>query len=103
MAHGVCPWWLGYGLLVPFRRLLENPVRLLGPWVKEGMLVVEPGCGMGFFTLDLANMVGPSGRVVAVDVQERMLAGLRRRAARAGLAGQVETRLADPKGLGLGD
>ena len=103
MVQRVCPWWLGYGLLVPFRRLLEDPVRLLGPWVRDGMLVMEPGCGMGFFTLDLARMVGPSGRVVAVDVQERMLAGLRRRAARAGLAGRVETRLAGPQGLGLGD
>lgn len=103
MAHRVCPWWLGYGLLVPFRRFLEDPVRLLGAWVKEGMLVVEPGCGMGFFTLDLARMVGPAGRVVAVDVQERMLAGLRRRAARARLGGRIEARLAGPDGLGLGD
>lgn len=103
MAHRVCPWWLGYGLLVPFRRLLEDPVRLLGPWVRDGMLVVEPGCGMGYFTLDLARMVGPAGRVVAVDVQERMLGGLRRRADRAGLDGRIETRLAGPQGLGLGD
>ena len=61
MGQRVCPWWLGYGLLVPFRRLLEDPVRLLGPWVRDGMLVVEPGCGMGYFTLDLARMVGAGG------------------------------------------
>lgn len=103
MAQHVCPWWLGYGLLLPFRRLLEHPTRMLGPWVRDGMLVVEPGCGMGYFTLDLARMVGPTGRVVAVDVQERMLAGLRRRAARAGLGERIETRLAGPSGLGLGD
>jgi ubiquinone/menaquinone biosynthesis C-methylase UbiE len=103
MAPRVCPWWLGYGLLVPFRRLVENPVRMLGPWVREGMLVVEPGCGMGFFTLDLARLVGTSGRVVAVDVQARMLAGLRRRAVRAGLSNRIETRLAGATGLGLGD
>ncbi len=103
MAQGVCPWWLGYGLLFPFRKLLEHPTKMLGPWVREGMLVIEPGCGMGYFTLDLARMVGPAGRVVAIDVQERMLAGLRRRAARAGLGERIETRLAGPSGLGRGD
>lgn len=77
MAKHVCPWWLGYWLVSPLRRLWEHPVRMLGPFVREGMLVLEPGCGMGFFTLDLARMVGPRGRVVAVDVQERMLAGSR--------------------------
>jgi precorrin-6B methylase 2 len=41
---------------------------------------------MEFFTLELARLVGPAGRVVAIDVQPRMLAGLARSAARAGLA-----------------
>jgi len=67
------------------------------------MLVIEPGPGMGFFTLELARLVGPQGRVVAVDVQERMLAALRRRAARAGLADRLETRLATPGDLGVAD
>jgi SAM-dependent methyltransferase len=67
------------------------------------MLVVEPGCGMGFFTLDLARMVGPDGRVVAIDLQAKMLAGLRRRAARAGLEGRIDMRLARPDCLGIAD
>ncbi len=103
MAHRVCPWWLGYWLLIPFRRLREHPVRIVGPHVREGMLVLEPGCGMGYFTLDVARMVGPSGRVVAVDVQERMLAGLRRRARRAGVLDRIDARLAKPDTLGVAD
>jgi ubiquinone/menaquinone biosynthesis C-methylase UbiE len=103
MAHGVCPWWLGYWLVNPLRRLWESPVKLLGPFVRESMTVLEPGCGMGYFTLDVARMVGPAGRVVAVDLQERMLAGLRRRAARAGLLERIEIRQARPDGLCLGD
>lgn len=102
MAH-TCPWWFGYFLLNPLRRLTQNPSRLLRPLVREGMTVVEPGCGMGYFTLDLARMVGPRGRVVAVDLQERMLAGLRRRAARAGLAGRIDARLARADHLGIDD
>jgi ubiquinone/menaquinone biosynthesis C-methylase UbiE len=98
-----CPWWFGYFLLNPFRRLVQKPSRILRPFVRPGMLVVEPGCGMGFFTLDLARMVGPRGRVVAVDLQEKMLAGLRRRAAHAGLEGAIDARLAQPDRLGIAD
>jgi ubiquinone/menaquinone biosynthesis C-methylase UbiE len=47
------------------------------------MTVLEPGPGMGAFTLELARLVGSSGRVVAVDVQSKMLDGLKRRAKRA--------------------
>jgi ubiquinone/menaquinone biosynthesis C-methylase UbiE len=98
-----CPWWFGYFLLNPFRRLVQGPARILGPFVRPGMVVLEPGCGMGFFTLDLARMVAPGGRVVAIDLQEQMLAGLRRRAARAGLEERIETRLAQPDRLGIDD
>jgi ubiquinone/menaquinone biosynthesis C-methylase UbiE len=87
--HHVCPWWLGYLLVNPLRRLIEPPGRLLGPYVRPGMTVVEPGCGMGYFTLPLARMVGPSGRVIAVDLQEKMIRGLVRRARRAGLADRI--------------
>jgi ubiquinone/menaquinone biosynthesis C-methylase UbiE len=72
------------------RRLFESPERILGPNVRPGMTVLEPGCGMGFFTLPLARMVGPEGRVVAVDVQPRMIGGLVRRACKAGLSGRIE-------------
>jgi SAM-dependent methyltransferase len=98
-----CPWWFGYFLLNPMRRLAQGPRRVLGPFVRPGMLVVEPGCGMGFFTLDLARMVSPRGRVVAIDLQEKMLEGLRRRAARAGLEGAIDVRLAQPDRLGIAD
>jgi ubiquinone/menaquinone biosynthesis C-methylase UbiE len=103
MSHRVCPWWLGYLLASPVRRLLHDPARILAPHVREGMAVLEPGPGMGFFTLELARRVGPSGRVVAIDVQPRMLAGLRRRAARASLERRIETRQARPDSLGVED
>lgn len=103
MAHRVCPWWLGYALVVPLRRLVQDPAVILAPHVAPGMTVLEPGAGMGYFTLELARRVGPSGKVVAVDVQPRMLSSLARRAGRAGLAERVETRVAKADGLGLED
>ena len=74
MSSRVCPFWLGYWLACPARRLIHDPRRMLGPLVKEGMAVLDVGPARGFFTLPLARMVGPSGKVVCVDVQERMLA-----------------------------
>ncbi len=103
MNHRVCPWWLGYLLASPLRRLLEDPARVVAPYVRDGMTVLEPGPGMGFFTIELARRVGPSGRVVAVDVQPRMLAGLKRRAAKAGVLDRIDARLADVESMGLSD
>ena len=92
--HSVCPWWVGPLLASPVRRLVNDPAGLLKPFVRAGMTVLEPGPGMGFFTLELARLVGPGGRVVAVDLQPRMIAGLRRRAERVGLLDRIETRVA---------
>jgi len=103
MPQRVCPWWLGYLLANPLRRFMQDPRKVLAPYVREGMTVLEPGPGMGFFTLELARLVGPSGRVVAVDIQPRMLAGLKRRAARKGLLDRLDIRLASPDTLGLAD
>jgi SAM-dependent methyltransferase len=76
---------------------------MLAEHVRQGMTVLEPGPGMGFFTLELARLVGDTGRVIAVDVQPRMLDGLRRRAAKAGVLARVDARLAAPDALGIAD
>jgi ubiquinone/menaquinone biosynthesis C-methylase UbiE len=94
---------VGYLLLSPFRKLLEDPNTIFGPLVRPGMTVLEPGCGMGFFTLPLARMVGPRGQVVAVDLQPKMLAVLRHRAKKAGLLERIDLRLAESGTLGLKD
>jgi SAM-dependent methyltransferase len=67
------------------------------------MTVLEPGPGMGFFTLEIARQVGAGGRVVAVDIQPRMIAGLKRRLAKAGLLERTDARLASSDSLGLQD
>ena len=56
--HDVCPWWMGYLLACPLRRFFEDPAKILATYVREGMTVLEPGPGMGFFTLELARRVG---------------------------------------------
>ena len=97
----VCPWWLGFALASPIRKWLQDPDAILGPYVRTGMSVLEPGPGMGFFTIEMAKIVGPNGRVIAVDVQQPMLDGVTRRAKRAGVEDRVVTRLAQGNDLQL--
>lgn len=99
----VCPWWVGYLLASPLRRLVEDPVKLLKPYVSRGMTVLDLGCAMGYFSIPAARLVGPQGRVVCVDVQERMIRALDRRARRKGLGDVIETRRCTQQDLGIGD
>jgi cyclopropane fatty-acyl-phospholipid synthase-like methyltransferase len=46
----------------PIRRLLHNPEKILGPYVKPGMTVMDVGCGMGFCSIAMAKMVGEDGK-----------------------------------------
>ncbi len=67
------------------------------------MTVLEAGPGMGYFTLELAQLVGASGQVIAVDVQPKMIDRLQRRAAKAGLGDRVEARVAPAESMGIAD
>jgi ubiquinone/menaquinone biosynthesis C-methylase UbiE len=98
-----CPWYMQYLLISPLRRLLEPPSKLVGPYVKPGMTVVEPGCGFGYVSLPLARMVGDQGRVLAVDVEPQVVEKMKRRAKKAGLDGRIEARACEARDLGLSD
>ncbi len=102
MAHRVCPVWVGYFLACPLRKLYQNPRKLLGPYVSEGMKVLDIGCAMGFFSLPLAGMVG-DGTVVCVDIQDKMIRSLQKRARKAGLSERIQTRVCSDKSLCLDD
>jgi ubiquinone/menaquinone biosynthesis C-methylase UbiE len=69
----VCPVELANSLDSRIRGWLQNPQKILAPYVKEGMTVLDVGCGPGFFSVEMAKMVGKSGKVVSADVQEGML------------------------------
>ena len=104
VEHHVCPVWVGYVLASPVRKLIwENPDKILKPYVNEAMTVADIGCAMGFFSLPLAKMVGPNGKVICVDIQEKMIRSLDKRAAKAGLSGRIQTIICNDKSFGLGD
>lgn len=101
MGSHVCPWWGGYFLDNPVRRWLHYPERILGPYVKPGMTTLDFGCGMGMFSIGLARLVGPQGRVVSVDLQQEMLDVLQRRAQKAGVADRIQTHRCEANAIGL--
>jgi len=103
MGHGVCPWWLGYLLASPLRRLLQDPVEIVKPYAEEGMIVLDVGCAMGFFSLPIAELVGEKGRVVCIDLQEKMIKGLIGRAKKAGLIDRIDARVCSQSSLGVSD
>jgi ubiquinone/menaquinone biosynthesis C-methylase UbiE len=99
--HRICSWRRAYLFDNFLRRLLHRPGKLLGPYVRPGMAVLDAGCGMGIFSIGMARLVGSKGRVVSADVQPEMLRVLRDRAERAGVGDRIETRLVAENGLGL--
>ena len=101
MAKHVCPAWVGHLLASPLRKLLNNPESILGKHVIKDMIVLDIGCAMGFFSLPLAEMVGAQGKVICIDLQEKMLETLKKRAYKAGLLDRIETYLCSQDSLGL--
>lgn len=73
----VCPVERAGALDNKFRRWLQDPQKILAPYVKEEMKVLDIGCGPGFFSVEMAKMVGETGKVYSADLQEGMLQKIR--------------------------
>jgi ubiquinone/menaquinone biosynthesis C-methylase UbiE len=69
----VCPVEYAGGLEAKIRHWVHNPARIVGPYIKEGMTAMDVGCGPGYFSLPMAELVGDGGRVIAADLQDGML------------------------------
>ena len=99
MGGHVCPWWGGYFIDNPIRRLIHSPEKILAPYVQPGMTALDFGCGMGIFAIPMARLVGPTGEVIAVDVQRRMLDVLAKRARKQGVADRIQLHHCGPDSL----
>jgi ubiquinone/menaquinone biosynthesis C-methylase UbiE len=69
----VCPAELAGTLDNPLRRLVHKPGKILSPHISKGITVLDLGCGPGYFTIELAALVGEGGKVIAADLQQDML------------------------------
>ena len=99
----ICPWWLASALDNPIRRLIHNPEKILGGCIESGQTVLDVGCGSGTFTIAMAKMVGETGKVIAVDVQDEMLQIVRKKAAKERLESRIITHKIKPDRIGISD
>jgi ubiquinone/menaquinone biosynthesis C-methylase UbiE len=89
-----CPWWLAYSWDHRLRRWVHDARVILKPYLSEGDRVADIGCGMGYFTIAMADYVGGTGKVFAVDLQQQMLDILNRRAQKHDAGQRIQTMLA---------
>lgn len=99
----VCPWWLCFTFDNPLRKIIHDPVEILSPYVHKGDTAIDIGSGMGYFTIPLAKLVGPTGRVIAIDIQQKMLSALMERANKKDVAEIIKTHLANTDSIGFNE
>ena len=99
----ICPVENAKGLDNVFRKWAHNPKKLLKDYVKEGMVVLDVGCGPGLFSVEMAMMVGESGKVIAVDLQEGMLKKLEHKIAEKEIAERIELRQCEKNKIGVSE
>jgi ubiquinone/menaquinone biosynthesis C-methylase UbiE len=97
----ICPHKFAFMLDNIFRRCLQHPRKVVGEYLRLGDTVIDLGCGPGFFTIDMAKMVGPTGKVIAVDLQRPMLDTVARKARRHKVAEWVACHPCEAGRIGL--
>ena len=96
-----CPYALSWITDNPIRRwYMRDALSWIG--IRAGERVLELGPGPGAFTIPAAELVGAEGRLVAVDIQPKMIAAVEARVEQAGLT-NVETHVASAYELPLAD
>jgi arsenite methyltransferase len=96
------PHWLSILLDNPLRRRFVDAAKIVEQaGVAEGQVVLEVGCGPGFFTEFIAQKIGPGGKVIAQEVQPQMLRKLEKRASSFPLTSNITPLLADSGATGL--
>jgi ubiquinone/menaquinone biosynthesis C-methylase UbiE len=99
----ICPWWLAWTFDNPLRRIIHKPEAIVGLYLHEGMTVADIWCGMGYFSIAMAKIVGERGTVIAVDLQQKMLDLMQARAGKAGVAHQIHSVCATTEDIGIKD
>lgn len=101
MAKHVCPWWFAYTFDNPLRSIFHKPEKIFTPYLTKGMTAIDIGCGMGYFSIGMAKLVGEKGKIISVDIQQKMLDTLTKRAKKAGVADRITTILCNDDEIGI--
>ena len=97
----VCPVEKAGGLDNSFRRWIQNPEKIVKPYIKPGMVVLDLGCGPGFFTIEIAKILNGQGKVIAADLQEGMLEIVRQKIKNTELELRIELHKCQDQSVGV--
>jgi ubiquinone/menaquinone biosynthesis C-methylase UbiE len=90
-SQRICPVENAGGLDNSLRRFFQNPRKILEPLISKEMIVLDLGCGPGFFTIEIARMLSGLGKVIAADLQDGMLEIIKNKIKGSGLEQKIVT------------
>ncbi len=96
-------YWLDHIFCCTLRKLFHNPRRILAGFIKPGMTVLDIGFGNGYFSLEMARLVGPHGQVICVETAHDKIESLKLQAADNGLAERIDPRICSDSNLAIDD
>jgi len=99
----ICPVENADSLDNVIRKWLQNPGKILRPYIQPGMSVMDFGCGPGFFTMKMAQLVKEGGPVFAVDLQEGMLQKLKEKIQSTELEDRIKLHQCKESGIGVSE
>jgi len=99
----ICPVERSGVLNSSLRRVIQNPSKILKPYINPGDKVLDFGCGPGFFTFDIARLVTESGLVYAADLQDGMLEKVRMKIFSSGLQKRIQVHKCAESAIQLND
>jgi ubiquinone/menaquinone biosynthesis C-methylase UbiE len=97
----VCPAEFAGTLDNAIRRFFHKPGKILKPYINKGIIVLDLGCGPGYFTAELAMLVGEAGKVIAADLQQKMLDKMASKIRGTDVEKWIETHLCQADRIGI--
>ena len=103
MANRFYSHWLDHIFCCTLRSFFHNPRKILANFIESGMTVLDIGFGNGYFSLEMARMVGPDGHVVCVETEYDKIESLKLQAIDNGLAERIDARICSDSSLEVDD
>jgi ubiquinone/menaquinone biosynthesis C-methylase UbiE len=102
-SNRICPVEISWGLDNSLRKLLQNPKKILKPYLNPGEKVLDYGCGPGFFTFPIAQLLGDFGTVYAADLQDGMLEKVKNKISDTGIRHIIKLHKCEESSINLND
>ncbi len=100
-GYDVCQYWCAFTFDNPLRRFFHKPEEMFKDYLKPGDKVMDLGCGMGYFSIGMARILGKNSTVYSVDLQDTMLNKVLKRANFYGLQDIIKINKNDANALNL--